>query len=56
MAIKVVVNYPQTKEGMQLLKERQAEVVAKSLIRMLSHSELDEVMTRLRQSLLSIAN
>jgi len=52
MAIKVVVNYPQTKEGIQCLKERQAEVVAKSLIRMLSHSQLDELMIKLRKDLL----
>jgi len=56
MAIKLVVNYPKTEEGLQLLKERQAQVVAKSLIRMLTQDQLDEVISKLNQSLFKIAN
>jgi len=51
MVIKVVVNYPKTEEGLQHLKELQAQVVARSLIRMLSEVQLDEVVSELTQSL-----
>jgi|GEM_PF-1646258 len=51
MAIKVIVNYPKTEEGLQLLEERQAQVVAKSLRRMLSQTQLDELVSILRENL-----
>jgi len=51
MAIKVIVNYPETEEGMQILKERQAEVVAKSLIRILSKDQLEALVKKLRENL-----
>jgi len=51
MAIKVIVNYPQTEEGMQLLKERQAEALAKSLLRTLSPAQIDELLEKLTLSL-----
>lgn len=51
MAIKVIVNYPQTEEGIQLLKERQAEVVAKSLLKVLSRTQIDELLEKLTLSL-----
>jgi hypothetical protein len=51
MAIKVIVNYPQTEEGIQLLKERQAEVVAKSLLKVLSRTQIDELVEKLTLSL-----
>lgn len=51
MAIKVVVNYPKTEEGIQLLKERQAEAVAKSLVRILSQIQLEELVKKLRENL-----
>jgi len=51
MAIKVIVNYPKTEEGLQLLEDRQAQVVAKSLIRMLSQVQLDEVVKKLKENL-----
>jgi len=56
MAIKIIVNYPKTEEGLQLLEERQAQVVAKSLIRMLSPVQLDEVVKKLKENLSRIAN
>jgi hypothetical protein len=49
MAIKVIVNYPQTEEGIRFLKEQQAEVVAKSLIRILSQVQMDELVGELTQ-------
>lgn len=48
MAIKVIVNYPQTEEGIKFLEERQAESVAKMLIRMLSQVQLDELVRGLK--------
>jgi hypothetical protein len=49
MAIKLIVNYPQTEEGIQFLNERQAEVVAKSLIRILTQVQMDELVGKLTQ-------
>lgn len=49
MAIKVIINYPQTEEGIQFLMEQQAEVVAKSLIRILSQAQMDELVRKLKQ-------
>lgn len=47
MAIKVIVNYPQTEEGILFLKEQQAKVVAKSLIKILSQVQMDELVGKL---------
>lgn len=47
MAIKVIVNYPQTEEGVQFLKEQQAQVIAKSLIKLLSQDQIDELVRKL---------
>jgi len=49
MAIKVIINYPQTEDGIQFLKDRQAEVVAKSLLKILSESKLNELVSKLIQ-------
>ena len=49
MAIKLIVNYPQTEDGIRFLKEQQAEVVAKSLIRILSKVQMDELVRKLTQ-------
>jgi hypothetical protein len=49
MAIKLIVNYPHTEDGIQFLKEQQAEVVAKSLIRILSQVQMDELVRKLTQ-------
>lgn len=47
MAIKVIVNYPQTEEGMEIIRNRQAEVVAKSLIKVLTEDQLSELVMKL---------
>ena len=47
MAIKLIINYPQTEEGIRFIEERQAAVVANSLRRMLSKVQLDELISKL---------
>lgn len=49
MAIKVIVNYPQTEEGMELLRNRQAEVIVRSLRRMLSKTQMDELISEIEK-------
>jgi hypothetical protein len=56
MPIKIVINYPQTEEGIQFLKDRQAEVVAKSLIRILSQVQMDELVEKLTRNSFSNAS
>lgn len=46
--IKVVVNYPNTEEGMLLLKERQAAAMVKILRESIPKKELDELFNKLR--------
>lgn len=48
MAITVVVNYPQTEEGMLIFQQRQAEAAMKLLRKKLTRKELSEVMQKLR--------
>lgn len=49
MAIKVIANYPNTKEGMRLYEERLAAAIAKNLRERLSKQELAELISRLEQ-------
>lgn len=49
MSIKVVVNYPETEEGMKLLKERQAEAVLVTLNKILTPMQLDRLMQMLEE-------
>ena len=51
MAIKLIMNYPQTDEGIRLIEERQAAVVANSLRRMLSKAQLNELIGKLKSKL-----
>ncbi|MCB2297757.1 hypothetical protein [Clostridium tagluense] len=51
MAIKAIVNYSQTEEGIQFLEERQAEAVAKSLIKILTQVQLEELVRKLTPNL-----
>lgn len=50
LAIKVVVNYPKTKEGMKELYNSQSKAILSVLSEKLSKEQLDELMTRLEQS------
>jgi len=52
MAIKVVVNYPKTEEGMQLLKESQAIIVVNILRDMLTPKKLGELKNILKKKLI----
>lgn len=47
--IKVIVNYPQTEDGMRLLEERHAAAVVNILKEMLTKDELDQVMEKLKE-------
>ncbi|MBY6758696.1 hypothetical protein HYH82_15490 [Clostridium botulinum] len=51
MAIKVVVNYPESKEEMEKLKERQSQALAEAVLEILSNrltsNQLDKLMSRL---------
>lgn len=49
MDFKVVVNYPTSEEGIQLLEDRQAAAVLKTLKDMLSGDELNELMVRIEE-------
>lgn len=51
MAIKVVVNYPKTEEGLRLFEESQAVAALKILRKILSRDELDQVMERLAEQI-----
>ena len=50
MAIKIIVNYPQTEEGILILEERLADVFARSLRRKLSRTQMDELVSKLTQN------
>jgi hypothetical protein len=49
MAIKVTVNYPQTEEGMELLRNRVAEVIVRSLRRMLTKDQMNELVSEIEK-------
>lgn len=49
MAIKVIVNYPETEEGMKELERRHADVVLGILKEMLTPNQLEKLIDRLKE-------
>lgn len=47
MAIKVIVNYPDTPEGIELLNNSYSEAVLSILRKMLTPQQLDQLMQKL---------
>ncbi|MFL0245493.1 hypothetical protein [Candidatus Clostridium stratigraminis] len=49
MAISIVINYPETEEGMKMFEERQAQAFLKILRRKLPKEDLDLLIKRLEE-------